>query len=60
MTRTGFVLANLGRRKTRTVLTMLSIVTAFLLYFCVMSGYFAVRPVVRRTQGMCFTYTVAF
>ncbi|HET8692805.1 MAG TPA: FtsX-like permease family protein [Steroidobacteraceae bacterium] len=32
MTRTGFVLANLGRRKTRTVLTMLSIVTAFLLF----------------------------
>lgn len=32
MTRTGFVLANLGRRKTRTVLTMLSIVAAFLLF----------------------------
>lgn len=32
MTRTGFVLANLGRRKTRTILTMLSIVTAFLLF----------------------------
>ena len=32
MTRTGFVLANLGRKKTRTVLTLLSIVTAFLLF----------------------------
>ncbi|HXV39344.1 MAG TPA: FtsX-like permease family protein [Steroidobacteraceae bacterium] len=32
MTRTGFVLANLGRRKTRTVLTLLSIMTAFLLF----------------------------
>jgi putative ABC transport system permease protein len=32
MTRAGFVLANLGRRKTRTVLTLLSIVTAFLLF----------------------------
>ncbi len=32
MTRTGFVLANLTRRKTRTVLTLLSIVTAFLLF----------------------------
>ena len=32
MTRTGFVLANLGRRKTRTVLTLLSIVMAFLLF----------------------------
>jgi putative ABC transport system permease protein len=32
MTRGGFVLANLGRRKTRTVLTLLSIVTAFLLF----------------------------
>jgi putative ABC transport system permease protein len=32
MTRTGFVLANLGRRKTRTILTLLSIVTAFLLF----------------------------
>ena len=32
MTRSGFVLANLGRRKTRTVLTLLSIVMAFLLF----------------------------
>src|SRR5512145_3263045 len=32
MTKTGFVLANLGRRKTRTVLTLLSIVMAFLLF----------------------------
>ena len=32
MTRSGFVLANLTRRKTRTVLTLLSIVTAFLLF----------------------------
>jgi putative ABC transport system permease protein len=32
MTRTGFVLANLGRRKTRTVLTLLSVVMAFLLF----------------------------
>ncbi|HUG03247.1 MAG TPA: FtsX-like permease family protein [Steroidobacteraceae bacterium] len=32
MTRTGFVLANLMRRKTRTVLTLLSIVMAFLLF----------------------------
>lgn len=32
MTRTGFVIANLGRRKTRTVLTILSVVTAFLLF----------------------------
>lgn len=32
MTRTGFVLANLLRKKTRTVLTLLSIVMAFLLF----------------------------
>ncbi len=32
MTRTGFVLANLGRRKSRTTLTLLSIVMAFLLF----------------------------
>ncbi len=32
MTRTGFVFANLFRRKTRTVLTLLSVVTAFLLF----------------------------
>jgi putative ABC transport system permease protein len=32
VTRTGFVLANLLRRKTRTVLTLLSIVMAFLLF----------------------------
>ncbi|HEU0224525.1 MAG TPA: FtsX-like permease family protein [Steroidobacteraceae bacterium] len=32
MTRVGFVMANLGRRKTRTILTLLSIVTAFLLF----------------------------
>jgi putative ABC transport system permease protein len=32
MTRTGLVIANFGRRKSRTVLTLLSIVTAFLLF----------------------------
>ncbi|MGE3851565.1 MAG: ABC transporter permease [Planctomycetota bacterium] len=32
MTRTGFVFANLFRNKTRTALTMLSLVTAFLLF----------------------------
>ncbi len=32
MTRTSFVIANLWRKKTRTVLTLLSIVTAFLLF----------------------------
>jgi putative ABC transport system permease protein len=32
MTRTGFVFANLLRKKTRTVLTLLSVVTAFLLF----------------------------
>ena len=32
MTRTGFVFANLFRKKTRTVLTLLSVVTAFLLF----------------------------
>jgi putative ABC transport system permease protein len=32
MTRTGFVLANLMRKKTRTILTLLSVVTAFLLF----------------------------
>jgi putative ABC transport system permease protein len=32
MTRSGFVIANLWRKKTRTVLTLLSIVTAFLLF----------------------------
>ncbi len=32
MTRTGFVVANLWRKKTRTVLTLLSIVAAFLLF----------------------------
>jgi len=32
VTRAGFVMANLGRRKTRTILTLLSIVTAFLLF----------------------------
>jgi len=32
MTRTGFVVANLWRKKTRTILTLLSIVTAFLLF----------------------------
>ncbi len=32
MTRTGFVFANLLRKKTRTALTLLSIVTAFLLF----------------------------
>jgi putative ABC transport system permease protein len=32
MTRAGFVLANLGRKKTRTILTLLSIVMAFLLF----------------------------
>ncbi len=32
MTRTGFVFANLLRKKTRTILTLLSVVTAFLLF----------------------------
>jgi putative ABC transport system permease protein len=32
MTRAGFVMANLWRRKTRTILTLLSIVAAFLLF----------------------------
>ncbi len=32
MTRTGFVIANLGRKKTRTILTLLSVVMAFLLF----------------------------
>jgi putative ABC transport system permease protein len=32
MTRTGYILANLGRTKTRTILTLLSIVMAFLLF----------------------------
>ena len=32
MTKTGFVIANLFRKKTRTTLTLLSIVTAFLLF----------------------------
>lgn len=32
MTKTGFVIANLFRKKTRTSLTMLSIITAFLLF----------------------------
>ncbi len=32
MNRAGFVIANLGRRKTRTILTLLSIMTAFLLF----------------------------
>jgi putative ABC transport system permease protein len=32
MTRTGFIFANLLRKKTRTVLTLLSVVTAFLLF----------------------------
>ncbi len=32
MTRTGFVIANLWRKKTRTILTLLSIVAAFLLF----------------------------
>ncbi|HEU4516885.1 MAG TPA: FtsX-like permease family protein [Steroidobacteraceae bacterium] len=32
MTRTGFVIANLWRKKTRTVLTLLSILAAFLLF----------------------------
>lgn len=32
MTRTGFICANLLRKKTRTVLTLLSVVTAFLLF----------------------------
>ncbi len=32
MTRTGFVIANMFRKKTRTVLTMLSIIMAFLLF----------------------------
>src|SRR6201996_8058687 len=32
MTRTGFVVANLFRKKTRTILTMLSVIMAFLLF----------------------------
>ncbi|MFX8672422.1 hypothetical protein ABTM23_19320, partial [Acinetobacter baumannii] len=32
MTKTGFVLANLFRRRTRTILTILSVVMAFLLF----------------------------
>jgi putative ABC transport system permease protein len=32
MTRTGFVIANLWRKKTRTILTLLSIVSAFVLF----------------------------
>ena len=32
MTRTGFVIANLWRKKTRTILTLLSIMMAFLLF----------------------------
>ncbi len=32
MTRTGFVIANLFRRKTRTILTVLSVIMAFLLF----------------------------
>ena len=32
MTKTGFVLANLFRKKTRTVLTLLSVIMAFLLF----------------------------
>src|SRR5207344_2629411 len=32
MTKTGFVVANLFRKKTRTILTLLSVITAFLLF----------------------------
>src|SRR5262249_59211271 len=32
MTKTGFVIANLFRKKTRTVLTLLSVIMAFLLF----------------------------
>ena len=32
MTRTGFVVANLFRKKTRTILTILSVIMAFLLF----------------------------
>src|SRR4030095_2199970 len=32
MTRTGFVIANLFRKKTRTILTLLSVIMAFLLF----------------------------
>jgi putative ABC transport system permease protein len=32
MTRSGFVIANLGRRRTRTILTLLSVIMAFLLF----------------------------
>ena len=32
MTRTGFVIANLFRKKTRTILTILSVIMAFLLF----------------------------
>ena len=32
MTRSGFVIANLFRRRTRTILTLLSVIMAFLLF----------------------------
>ena len=32
MTKTGFVVANLFRKKTRTILTLLSVIAAFLLF----------------------------
>ena len=32
MTKTGFVIANLFRKKTRTILTLLSVIMAFLLF----------------------------
>jgi len=39
MTKTGFVIANLFRKKTRTTLTLLSIVTAFLLFGLLQAVY---------------------
>jgi putative ABC transport system permease protein len=32
MTRSGFVIANLFRKRTRTILTLLSVIMAFLLF----------------------------
>ena len=32
MTKTGFVIANLFRKRTRTILTLLSVIMAFLLF----------------------------
>ena len=51
MTRTGFVIANLWRKKTRTVLTLLSIVAAFLLFALLFASMLMLRPV-RDTFGV--------